>query len=42
MLNDYMSDHTPVCGGGVPLKVMDIPTVNHPMERSTVGQIMMV
>lgn len=40
MSNDYMSDHTPVHGGGVRLKVMDVPIVSHPMERSILGQIM--
>lgn len=25
-------------GVGVPLKGMDVPTVNHPMERSILGQ----
>lgn len=40
MSNFHMSDHTPVGGGGVSLKGMDVLTVNHLREGSVLGQKM--
>lgn len=40
MSNYCTSNHTPVGGGGVSLKGMDVPAVNHPREGSILGQEM--
>lgn len=38
MSNCYMSDHTPMGGGGFPLKGMDVTTVSLLGEGSVLGQ----